>query len=374
MTPPSARGFVPLNLVSSSKNESSNHTAEWLHSTGRNHWQGWQCSAGLHSIYIDFDGNVFVATCAAGGWQGNVFRQGLDPQNQLNRWIECPAKVCACGSDMYIPKVRSKNLVPHHISELFNRFSESGNIKTVDLVADPDVVVSEANREIKTIIWDIGRRCNYDCSYCYPDAHNSYEAHKTIGSLRHAIDGLHEWWLCEWPGHFVVTGGEPTLNPAYLDFVKYIRQKRVGNTVHTTTNGSRDSRFYSELMLHSGIDFSGHMDSLQNPRTYARFVENVAACVQVKLDMGVDDVLKVRLMLKPGTLELVRRLVADIHAIPDFDQVAILACDLVHEGAEKFLRTYTNEELDFVANPIAAIKARSRTTVDQTCDGATPQS
>ena len=247
--------FQPLVFVSGK--DRSLHSTDWVHSTGHNKWKGWYCAAGMRTLYIDFDGNVFIGTCGVGGWYGNIFRQGLAPDKHLNEWVKCPLESCACGSDMYAPKVRSKSLIPKNMYDLYapaRDFLDKGNaFRDVSQVEDPEVVTSLTTCKQKVVIWDLGRRCNYSCSYCYPDSHNNYEAHKSLGSLQHAVQGLHDWWLCGEPAYFVITGGEPTLHPQYLEFARFMVEK--GHRLHTTTNGSRDAKFYSELIALSQITF-----------------------------------------------------------------------------------------------------------------------
>src|SRR6516162_8169959 len=126
-----------MRFISLSKGEVSEHSVEWVHSTGRNRWKGWQCAAGMHSLYIDFDGNIFTGTCGVGGWYGNVFRPGIDHGKRLNQWIECTADCCSCGADMYSPKVRKRELLPDHIDTIFSKIdnrSPDFNFKTTELV------------------------------------------------------------------------------------------------------------------------------------------------------------------------------------------------------------------------------------------------
>ncbi len=349
----------PILFASSADRETSWHTAEWIHSTGENQWQGWYCSSGMRSLYVDFDGNVFTGTCGVGGWYGNVFRQGLAPDKNLNQWIRCTAKACQCGSDMFAPKVRDKSLIPANFDDIYaptTRAPEDpGAYRPVERVKRPDIVYGSTSQLFKQIIWDLTRRCNYSCSYCFPDAHNNYEAHKSLGSLKHAVDGLHDWWLAGTPGLFVITGGEPTTNPNYLEFISYILARNPSNAVHTTSNGSRNSVFYSELLTLSNITFSGHMESLENPSVSSRFLENIEACVKARRtdSRAARHALQVRLMLKPGTLSLVRDLAAAIADIPHFHEEATLACDLLHQASDKTrLKPYTPEERDFAAREL----------------------
>ena len=36
-------------------------------------WEGWLCAAGTHGLYVDFDGEVWGASCKQGKMLGNVF-------------------------------------------------------------------------------------------------------------------------------------------------------------------------------------------------------------------------------------------------------------------------------------------------------------
>ena len=343
------RNATPYSFISLGEKQVSHHSGEWLHSTGANRFKGWHCSAGLQSLYIDFDGNVFVATCAVGGWFGNIFREGLAPEKRLNQWIQCTNEICACGADLAAPKVRRRELIPQHFDDLFLPAEDGSDFQVVEQ-AVPDVVVSEMARPRCMVIWDLGRRCNYDCSYCYRDSHNNYEAYKTMGSLRHAVDGVHAWWLGDRAATFNITGGEPTIHPHYLELVKYITAKNPNNVVCTTTNGSRDPAFYAQLMELSTIIFSGHMETLQLEHTHKRFLENVNSCVEARKrsPQAAGQSLQVRLMLRPGLLEPLKRLQADLLAIPDIRLHAILNVDMLHHSAAKELLVYSDEEIAFL--------------------------
>ena len=40
-----------------------------------NKWKDWKCSAGVRSLYIDYDGNVWIANCASASHYGKVHDQ-----------------------------------------------------------------------------------------------------------------------------------------------------------------------------------------------------------------------------------------------------------------------------------------------------------
>ena len=351
------------------------HSVEFLHSEGRNRWKGWYCSAGIQSLYIDFDGNVFSGTCEVGGWYGNVFKGPHHDSQKLwldTRWKQCAAEACQCGSDMYSPKVKSKDLVPSPVQKDMGEFFDSVAAlkpERVDLVDEPGMIVSGALRYFKLLLWDLGRRCNYDCSYCFSEVHNNFEAHKSLGSLKQAVDFIHRYWKQGWRIKWVITGGEPTVNPNYLDLVRHIKaplkpgdpgtegREVLPDAVHTTTNGSRDPEFFSELMRLSDIGFSGHLEYLKDRESSARFVANVRECVAVRRN-DADAALNwlgIRIMLKPGLLDVARVLRDQLVEIPGLREHAHVNFDLLHEKTDKsHLLPYNEAEVAFATSPFGA--------------------
>ncbi len=52
-----------------------------------------------------------------------------------------------------------------------------------------DYIYSDAKKPLKMIVWDLGRRCNFDCTYCTGWMHsttapfNDFEEYKKLPSL-----------------------------------------------------------------------------------------------------------------------------------------------------------------------------------------------
>lgn len=81
------------------------------------------------------------------------------------------------------------------------------------------------------VTWDLGRRCNYDCSYCPTTRHDNHSRHATLNELKSNVDFLFEY-IDTYFQHrtfkevsISFTGGEPTVNPNFIDFVKYLREQ-----------------------------------------------------------------------------------------------------------------------------------------------------
>jgi len=292
---------------------------------------------------VEFDGDVFAATCREGGSRGNIYREGFSLQGQQEKWLTCSQASCPCIPDMYAPKVKRLEQVPAD----FSKFRE---LKWSPSISNGDTVFSHHAIDSKVLIWELGRRCNYACTYCYPNSRSSTEPHKNIETLFQAADRLQDQWLIEEAGHILLLGGEPTVHPKFLELVRYIQSKNASHEIVTVTNGSRSPQYYSELFSLSSLAFSAHLEYLATPSVYEKFVENISACLKLKRRQPVlsERDLQVRIMLKPGSLDLAIRLQNEIENLPGAqDGVRVMIDYLHHTDARVMLSTYSQKELDF---------------------------
>ena len=102
--------------------------------------------------------------------------------------------------------------------------------------------------------WNLGKRCNYDCSYCPSVIHDNSSPHTSIDILESTVDKL-----CELnkPLRISLTGGEPCVHPDIEDFLEYLKRKNIF-WVNITTNGTRPSTWY----LHNEMFFNHMIFSL----------------------------------------------------------------------------------------------------------------
>jgi MoaA/NifB/PqqE/SkfB family radical SAM enzyme len=87
--------------------------------------------------------------------------------------------------------------------------------------------------------WNLGKRCNYDCSYCPAEIHDNTSPHTDIEILKHTVDKLVELGDVR----ISFTGGEPTVHPKFDELVNYCKHVGVG-WVSVTTNGTRTPEWY----------------------------------------------------------------------------------------------------------------------------------
>jgi MoaA/NifB/PqqE/SkfB family radical SAM enzyme len=103
------------------------------------------------------------------------------------------------------------------------------------------------------IEWNLGKRCNLDCTYCPSEIHDYTSPHTDINILKKTIDVISTI-----PNARVsLTGGEPCVHPKILELLYYLR-KKVG-WINLTTNATRSHEFYLELPV-DHIVFSLHFE------------------------------------------------------------------------------------------------------------------
>ncbi len=101
------------------------------------------------------------------------------------------------------------------------------------------------------VIWDLGRRCTFACSYCPPHRKNSWSTLASFDELVKTADSLERYseiYNSKRNERFRVatsfTGGEPTVNPEFFRFLEYLQEKYPHWKRTLTTNG-----FYSKRRL-----------------------------------------------------------------------------------------------------------------------------
>jgi MoaA/NifB/PqqE/SkfB family radical SAM enzyme len=75
-----------------------------------------------------------------------------------------------------------------------------------------------------------------------------------------------------------LTGGEPTVNPEFLNLCKYIKQEKGARHVSVTTNGSRTSAYFKELYKYvDGITLSFHFEYMAD-----KVDEFIKKCIEIE--------------------------------------------------------------------------------------------
>lgn len=188
------------------------------------------------------------------------------------------------------------------------------------------------------VTWDTGRRCNYDCSYCPAHRHDNFSPHATLDELKNGADFLFEyaktimpikkWKWC----NVSFTGGEPTVNPNFLPFVKYLKNlyeekysEDFNLNLTLTSNGAMSIKTADgimELMSHATISY--HVEASK------KIKDNVVKVIE-HMSANPDFKCKVNVMF---------------HAQEDYFQECIELCEYFDSVGIKYVPRVIGEEED----------------------------
>ena len=131
------------------------------------------------------------------------------------------------------------------------------------------------SEDLFSITWNTGPRCNFECSYCPPRWHD-----KT--SPAQSFDSLKKTWeeLIARTSHrnkrykLAFTGGEPTINPDFIEFLSWLKQdERIANIGFSTNGSSTKQRYLQAMRVCDWISFSSHTEFMN----VKKFKDNVIA-------------------------------------------------------------------------------------------------
>lgn len=106
------------------------------------------------------------------------------------------------------------------------------------------------------VTWDMGLRCNFDCTYCPAHRHNNTSPHASLETLiktsKFVFDYkklIQSYSTFDRKWNIGFTGGEPTNNPNFLDMCEYIHAQNDPNVlVDVTTNGAFSEKYCKKLI------------------------------------------------------------------------------------------------------------------------------
>jgi MoaA/NifB/PqqE/SkfB family radical SAM enzyme len=151
--------------------------------------------------------------------------------------------------------------------------------------------VNLVNPEPMMVTWDIGRRCNYDCTYCESSRHNNYSPPHDLEELKTTFNFIKSWTEIynekrkTNTTNINFTGGEPTVNPHFWKLVDYIKQYNFNLSL--TTNGAwhkKHTKTISEKF--SGVTVSYHAEADQYLKN--QVIENILELSQTNIWLQVN--------------------------------------------------------------------------------------
>ena len=182
------------------------------------------------------------------------------------------------------------------------------------------------------VTWDMGLRCNFDCTYCPDHRHNNTSTHASLETLIKTSKFVFDYKKLiqsystfdrQWNIGF--TGGEPTNNPNFLEMCQYIHAQNDPNIlVDVTTNGAFSEKYCDKLIeTVDSITVSYHCEAKQKVK------DNVVARIYQIHNAGMK--YKVNLM---------------IHAKPEYFDECMTLVDRFKDDDIKFVPRIIGESYD----------------------------
>lgn len=214
--------------------------------------EGWYCST-IHShMSILMNNQVISSSCRNFILCEDIFDQS-SPFDVPEKLI-CQQKMgCHCESDINVPKAIDFETCEDMLNEIMTVRNHrdlpefQGDVKEIIGMTTWYYAV----HNLVHIVYGLGKKCNFDCSYCEPHTHDNFSPFKTYDELMGALVRVEENVnLGGRNKKITLTGGEPTLFKEIIPFSRELLDK--GYEVYITTNGTASYKTYDTL-LSNGI-------------------------------------------------------------------------------------------------------------------------
>lgn len=221
----------------------------------------------------------------------------------------------------------------------------------------------------KTVEWSLHNVCNYNCTYCGEENKIGDRRWKSLDTYKMYVDkliaatGPNPW--------FLITGGEPTLYPKFIELMTYLKSK--GAFICLSTNGSRTLRWWEECRDAQVIDslyVTYHTESSADYKHIAD-VLNLFHDYPTKTICFITHTHNTMDLVKESTNYLCENTGSKIEVkhmvIPNYDMYA----ELSTEQLEFTKKTYTGKKPNKVATNISTINQYENNILITYNDGST---
>ena len=150
---------------------------------------------------------------------------------------------------------------------------------------------------------------------------------------------------------FQFGGGEPTIYPKFLEWVKGLTA--LGHEVVITSNGSRHSSFWEEMIRYANVNISVHFESADLDRLY----ENFETMIKVRMSERTAGGLEIKLMCPPGVVEKGQAFRDRILGIPKFESYAAwslvpIRYPIINRKLAAMMMDYNQRELEILQQQV----------------------
>lgn len=258
----------------------------------------------------------------------------------------CQKENCYCGMDIGLPK----GITSEHIDELVKLVTSipKNELYKLPYYNNEKILAfghsSFIVEEMIHVDWFLGRRCNFDCSYCPPTIHDSTSPYPSMEKLKNDYTFLTDLILERENNidkktvNYIFAGGEPTLIPNYVDFLRMIKDDtRFKSEILTLTNLSVNHERLYEINKVSKITFSVHLEYMTD-----KFLEKVERFLEVRDESS--NRLNVKFMYDRKHNDKISKI---IDIISNYNNLDYEVMALHNKGNDKILYDYDDNDKKF---------------------------
>lgn len=150
------------------------------------------------------------------------------------------------------------------MNNLINLFSK--NSVALSSLESPEHA-QRKDPKIISVNWFIGKRCNYDCSYCSSYIHDNFSPHIKKEYAMQFVKNLNDYGKQQRKKiKLAYTGGEPFVHPDFLNILKYTKNNcEQIDKIIVTSNGSLPIKLYIESLKYlTHLTISLHLEESEN--------------------------------------------------------------------------------------------------------------
>jgi molybdenum cofactor biosynthesis enzyme MoaA len=187
------------------------------------------------------------------------------------------------------------------------------------------------------VLWNLTKRCNYDCGYCSSFIHDSVSPFVDMDLVDSLISICKRWCGSDRKIKWSITGGEPYLDPNFLNVLEQLDSQPFTEQINTISNGSLPlEKYLQSAKFVAGITFSLHFE--RDNDELNKIIKKIIAVKE-----QTDILVSVNVMFLPGQTTEVQKVVNEL----DQHRVSYIVRLItpLDEEANK-IKSYTNDTAD----------------------------
>jgi MoaA/NifB/PqqE/SkfB family radical SAM enzyme len=159
---------------------------------------------------------------------------------------------------------------------------------------------------VLTVLWNMTKRCNYDCEYCNSFIHDAVSPFVDMDQVRVLLNSCQQWCGPERKIKWAITGGEPFLDPNFIQVLELLHSQPYTEQINTISNGSLPlEKYLNAAKFATGITFSLHFE-----RSDLEIEKTIKTIVAVKKQTQA--MISVNVMALPGSFKKIQSAITQL--------------------------------------------------------------